>query len=70
MAEDMGVSPPIESQVNEDNQIFYQELIHELSFDLFSFLSARVSFKFAEEDNIKSEFFKPILANFNETNWA
>jgi hypothetical protein len=29
-----------------------------------------VSFKFAEEDGIKSEFFKPILANFNDSNWA
>ena len=40
----------LESSGNDDSQLNYQELIHELSFDLFSFLSAKTSFNFAEEE--------------------
>ena len=57
------------NEANEDKEVNYQELIHELSFDLFSFLSARVSYNFAEEESIKDQFLKPIFENFNTSSW-
>lgn len=51
----------------ESEQQVYQEMIYQLGFDLFSFISARVSSELSGDtiDSI-SKFLEPILTNFNE----
>ena len=55
----------------EDATAAWQETFYSLNFDLFSFLSARVSSELSEDqkDNIHT-FLKPILANFEEQSWS
>ena len=57
----------IAENVIESEKQVYQEMIYQLGFDLFSFMSARVSSELSGDtiDSI-SKFLEPILTNFNE----
>lgn len=57
-----------EAEKKQDEQQVFQEMIHQLIFDLFSFLSARVSHEVSGSTNVDiiAKFLEPILNNFDE----